>query len=127
MAYIRMDSGFSDQEAVRAFKKLFDRLPPRSSVVVGVDTTRLEPAPRMLKHKPKQPLKKFKPMFLEKALPALRRGQAIRRREWHHQSFIFRVAGDVFVKLPSMFMREPQIWKPYPQDLLANDWEIIKK
>jgi hypothetical protein len=121
MAYIRMDSGFSDQEAVRAFKKLFDRLPPRSSVVVSASTRRDSNPPRECSSTSRSNHSRSSSRCFSRrrSRPASRPSD--RRREWHHQSFIFRVAGDVFVKLPSMFMREPQIWKPYPQDLLAND------
>ncbi len=63
------------------------------------------------------------PVKFETALGWLRRGLAVRRREWHTGAYIFKAGGDVFVKLPNIVNRAPQTWVPYPQDVLASDWE----
>lgn len=67
-----------------------------------------------------------KPLTFEVALAALRRGKRIRRRAWHPESLIFRLGDDVFVKLPNSYQRAPDAWKPYPQDVLANDWMVVR-
>lgn len=60
-----------------------------------------------------------KPVTFETAMMWLRRGKPIRRLGWHKESLIFRLDNQVFVKLPA---RAPQVWQPYPQDILATDW-----
>lgn len=64
-------------------------------------------------------------MTFETAMASLRRGAPIRRKAWHSGSLIFRVGPDVFVKLPDGLQREPRTWRPYPQDFLANDWQVV--
>ena len=76
------------------------------------------PRARLLKKSRKMP----KLVTLEVALAWLRRGTPIRRRGWHPESRIFRLGGDVFVKLPSSVFTPPQFWRPYPNDVLATDW-----
>jgi hypothetical protein len=68
----------------------------------------------------------IKPMTFETAMAALRRGKAIRRRAWHPECVIFRLGADVFVKLPNRYERGPSVWRPYPNDFLANDWAQVK-
>lgn len=79
-------------------------------------------------------MKPSKPVTFEEAMKLLRRGKPIRRRAWHKSSFIFRMKENVFVQLPgkepecdvlmgSQYTRAPDIWRPYPADFLATDWE----
>lgn len=63
-------------------------------------------------------------MPFETAMSALRRGKPIRRRAWHAESWMFRLGADVFIKLPNVVERGPSVWRPYPQDLLATDWQV---
>jgi hypothetical protein len=68
----------------------------------------------------------MKSTTFEAAMSALRRGKPIRRRAWHHESRIFRLGSDVFVKLPNSMERGPSVWRPYPQDFLATDWIVAR-
>lgn len=78
-------------------------------------------------------------MTFETAIGHLRRGKAVRRRVWHVESAIFRIGPRVYVKLPgsfgeaqerpghgNLYESRPDFWKPYPTDVLANDWEIAR-
>lgn len=71
-------------------------------------------------------VRQVKVTTFETAMAALRRGRRIRRRAWHIESSIFRLGSDVFVKLPNSFERGPSVWRPYPQDLLATDWIVVR-
>jgi hypothetical protein len=81
-----------------------------------------------------RPVKPVKPMTFEEAMKLLRAGKPVRRRGWHTNSFIFRLKENVFVQLPgkepdhdrlegSNYQRAPDVWRPYPVDFLATDWE----
>jgi hypothetical protein len=89
----------------------------------------------------------LKAVSFEKALPALRSGQRLRRRAWHPESYIFALGDKVFLKLPDgvrpfeqkqeypaeyndnrpgMYGSAPTFWRPYPQDILARDWWVVE-
>jgi Protein of unknown function (DUF2829) len=81
-----------------------------------------------------RPVKPPKPMTFEEAMKLLRAGKPVRRRGWHSNSFIFRLKENVFVQLPGKepgtdhlmganYQRAPDVWRPYPVDFLATDWE----
>lgn len=81
-----------------------------------------------------RPVKPPKPMIFEEAMKLLRAGKPVRRRGWHSKSFIFRLKEHVFVQLPGsepemdrapnvVYQRAPDVWRPYPIDFLATDWE----
>lgn len=80
-----------------------------------------------------KPARPAKPMTFEEAMKLLRAGKPVRRRGWHTASFIFKLKENVFVQLPgkepemdtigTQYHRAPDVWRPYPQDFLATDWE----
>lgn len=70
---------------------------------------------------------KAKPQVLEMVLTALRRGHAIRRRAWLDNARLEKLGRLVY--LTSNHTERwvtPLAWRPFAEDLLANDWEVVK-
>lgn len=70
----------------------------------------------------------------EQALKWLRAGKQVRRRAWHPDSTLFALGSDVYIRLPGNdpavknmglgYRRSPDVWHPYPSDILAGDWVL---
>lgn len=65
---------------------------------------------------------------LEEVLPALRRGRSIRRRSWVANTQLCKMGRNLTFGISDYTEKHqtPFVWRPYSDDLLASDWEIVK-
>lgn len=76
-------------------------------------------------------------LTFEEAMYFLRKGKAIRRKSWHHQSRLVKFENGVRIILPphvpgalvttknGEVLPALQAWYPYSHDFFARDWRVV--
>lgn len=68
-----------------------------------------------------------KGMRFEEAMKHLRKHAMIRRRAWlNDDSYIVRAGETVVLYFHRGIAGMPQQWRPWPSDVLATDWVVMK-